>query len=147
MTSKVLGIDLRDAGRDGLYRIVPDDPATLVDDATRAGLRLLRTDLAEFHDKDSLARHLAKLFELPAGVRHEWDDLAGRLRELEGRSAPGYVLLFDHAHVMQQQAKEPFVRLCQLLTGVAKAWHERGVPFFVFMEFPDNETRDAAIDA
>jgi hypothetical protein len=30
---------------------------------------------------------------------------------------------------------------------VAKHWHARGVPFFVFLEYPDNETRDAAIDA
>jgi hypothetical protein len=30
MTSKVLQIDLHDAGRDGIYRVVPDDPMTLV---------------------------------------------------------------------------------------------------------------------
>ncbi len=33
MTTKVLGIDLRDAGRDGVYRVDPDDPVTLIGDA------------------------------------------------------------------------------------------------------------------
>ena len=36
MTTRVLGIDLHDAGRDGVYRVAPDDPVTLVSDAQRS---------------------------------------------------------------------------------------------------------------
>lgn len=147
MTSKVLGIDLHDAGRDGVYRIVPDDPATLIGDAERAGLHLLRMDLADLPDTADLTRQLATTFEFPVGLAHDWEALANHLRDLRWLPAPGYVLLLDHAHVLRAAAGETFSSLCKLLTGVARSWHDRGVPFFVFLEFPDNETFDAAIDA
>ena len=55
MTTRVLGIDLHDAGRDGVYRVAPDDPVTLVSDAQRAGLALTRIDLADCHDEATCA--------------------------------------------------------------------------------------------
>lgn len=117
MTSKVLQIDLRDAGRDGIYRVVPDDPMTLVDDAARAGLRLIRIDLRDCASHPRAMACLAQAFEF--GVpSNDWPTLAAGLRDLGWLSAPGYVLV-----------------------------PARGVPFFVFMVFPDNEKRDAAIDA
>jgi hypothetical protein len=147
MTSKVLGIDLHDAGRDGVYRIAPDDPATLADDARRAGLHLMRLDLAHCHDADDLLHRLAGAFAFPAGTGHGWDALAAGLGDLHWLPAPGYVLLLDHAQALQVEAREAFGRLHRMLDGVAKHWHARGIPFFVFLEYPDNETRDAAIDA
>jgi hypothetical protein len=148
MTSKVLGIDLHDAGRDGVYRIAPDDPVTLAEDARRAGLHLVRLDLASCHAADDLLHRLAGAFVFPAGTdEHSWDALAAGLCDLHWLPAPGYVLLLDHARALQVEARETLGRLRQMLDGVAKHWHARGVPFFVFLEYPDNETRDAAIDA
>ncbi|PWK85295.1 barstar family protein [Fulvimonas soli] len=147
MTSKVLGIDLRDAGRDGVYRIVPDDPPTLVADAARAGLRLLRVDLAGCRDKADLLRRLARAFELPAHFGGNWDALADSLRDLAWLPAPGYVLLLDRANDLRDGSRETYATLRRLLDATTREWHARGVPFFVFMEFPDGETLDAAIDA
>jgi hypothetical protein len=144
MTSKVLGIDLHDAGRDGVYRIVPDDPATLADDARRAGLHLLRLDLANCQDADDLLHRLAEAFAFPVGADPGWDALAAGLCDLHWLPAAGHVLLFDHALALQVDV---LGKLRQTLDGVARHWHARGVPFFVFLEYPDNETRDAAIDA
>ena len=148
MTSKVLGIDLRDAGRDGVYRVVPDDPPTLTDDATRAGLRLLRVDLADCEDAHGVRRRLAQAFALTtAEAAQDWDTLAQGLRALHGLPAPGYVLLLDHANALRNDAGAAYMAMRETLVGVAKHWHARGVPFFVFMEFPDGEMLDAAIDA
>ncbi|HUW54785.1 MAG TPA: barstar family protein [Rhodanobacter sp.] len=147
MTSKVLGIDLHDAGRDGVYRAVPDDPPTLIDDAARAGLRLLRADLADCDDAHDVRRRLAQAFALTAEAAQDWDTLARRLRDLDGLPVPGYVLLLDHANALHDPAPVPYLAMREMLVGVTKHWHARGVPFFVFMEFPDGETLDAAIDA
>ncbi len=146
MTSKVLGIDLRDAGRDGVYPVVPDDPPTLVDDARRAGLCLLRVDLRDCRDGGCALEQLAEAFELPESEA-DWHGLGQRLCELDWLLAPGYVLLLDHANNLHRTAAADYGAMRAMLTRVAQHWHIRGVPFFVFMEFPDNETRDAAIDA
>lgn len=146
MTSKVLQIDLRDAGRDGVYRVVPDDPMTLIDDAARAGLRLMRLDLQDADDPARVRRQLAQAFELPAQPG-DWDTLTAGLRDLRWLAAPGHVLLLDHADVLRARAPDLYRSLRDHLSQVARDWHARGVPFFVFMIFPDTETRDAAIDA
>ena len=147
MTSKVLGIDLRDAGRDGVYRVVPDDPPTLIDDAARAGLLLLRVDLAGCEDDRDVRRRLAQAFALNADAARDWHTLGRGLMELGGVPVPGYVLLLDHANDLRGRAREPYTAMRETLIGAAKHWHARGLPFFVFMEFPDSETLDAAIDA
>lgn len=146
MTSKVLQIDLHDAGRDGIYRVVPDDPMTLVDDAERAGLRLSRVDLRDCMSRQRAAQCLAQAFGFPV-QGDDWTSVAASLRDLRWLAAPGYVLVLDHADVLRAQALELYVTLRDELAAVARDWHARGVPFFVFMVFPDTETRDAAIDA
>ena len=146
MTSKVLQIDLHDAGRDGIYRVVPDDPMTLIDDAARAGLRLSRIDLRECTSHQRVVQALAQAFEFPTPI-DDWPDATASLRDLGWLSASGYVLVLDHADVLRTQAPEVYAALRDHLSGVARDWHARGVPFFVFMVFPDSETLDAAIDA
>jgi len=146
MTSKVLQIDLHDAGRDGVYRVVPDDPSTLVDDAARAGLRLHRIDLRDCGSDRSIVQRLAEAFGFtaPGG---DWPAVAAGLRDPACVTAPGHVLMLDHADVLRAGAPAAYAALRQHLGDVARDWHARGVPFFVFMVFPDNETLDAAIDA
>lgn len=146
MTSKVLQIDLRDAGRDGIYRVVPDDPMTLVDDAARAGLRLSRIDLRDCASHQRAVHCLVQAFEFPM-PGEDWPTVDAGMRDLGWLSAPGYVLVLDHADVLRARAPEVYAAYRDHLAGVAREWHARGVPFFVFMVFPDNETRDAAIDA
>lgn len=146
MTSKVLQIDLHDAGRDGVYRVVPDDPGTLADDAARAGLRLSRIDLRDCMSDGLVLRGLAQAFEF-TGPADDWPTVTSRLRDLGWLQAPGYVLVLDHADALRAQAPGVYAALREHLGNVARDWHARSVPFFVFMVFPDSETLDAAIDA
>jgi hypothetical protein len=146
MTSQVLQIDLHDAGRDGIYRVVPDDPATLVDDAARAGLRLSRIDLRDCTSHRLAVQGLAQAFGFTA-PGEDWSAATASLRDLGWLSATGYVLVLDHADVLRARAPDVYAALRDHLGSVARDWHARGVPFFVFMVFPDNETLDAAIDA
>lgn len=147
MTTKVLGIDLHDAGRDGVYRVDPDDPVTLVADAQRAGLPVVRVDLAGCRSLRSLLTRIVDAAALPSSSANSMDALEDALRDLDDVATPGHVLLFDHADELYGAAPNVFAELRERLTGVAAQWHRQGVPFFVFMEFQDNETRDAAIDA
>jgi hypothetical protein len=146
MTSKVLQIDLHDAGRDGIYRVVPDDPMTLADDAARAGLRLSRIDLRDGMSHQRAMQLLAQAFEFPVPGA-DWPTVTAALCDLGWLSASGYVLVLDHAEVLRAQAPEVYAACREHLSSVARDWHARGVPFFVFMVFPDSETLDAAIDA
>ena len=146
MTSKVLQIDLHDAGRDGIYPVVPDDPMTLVDDAARAGLRLSRIDLRDRTNGRQAAQCLAEAFEFPE-LSDDWATVTTGLRDLRWLSVPGHVLVLDHADDLRARSPELYAALRDELAAVARDWHARGVPFFVFMVFPDTETRDAAIDA
>jgi hypothetical protein len=125
---------------------VPDDPTTLADDAARAGLRLSRIDLRECTSQQRILHRLAEAFELPV-MGGDWPAVTASLRDLGWLAASGYVLLLDHADVLRAQAPDVYAALRDHLSGVARDWHARGVPFFVFMVFPDNETLDAAIDA
>ena len=147
MTTKVLGIDLHDAGRDGVYRVDPDDPVTLVADAQRAGLPVVRVDLAGCRSLPALLARIVEAAGLPAHAASSMDALDDALRDLDDAAAPGHVLLFDHADELAREASAVFSELRERLTAVAAQWHGQGVPFFVFLEFQDNETRDAAIDA
>ncbi|MEP7186630.1 MAG: barstar family protein [Rhodanobacter sp.] len=147
MTTKVLGIDLRDAGRDGVYRVDPDDPVTLVADAQRAGLPVVRVDLAGCVALPTLLTRITDATGLPAQAADSMDAMENALRELNDAATPGHVLLFDHADDLAREAPQVFAELRERLTSVAAQWHQQGVPFFVFLEFPGNETRDAAIDA
>lgn len=144
MTTRVLGIDLHDAGRDGVYRVDPDDPVTLVGDAQRAGLALARIDLADCRNEAAVLERIAAQAGLPPAASGSWAQLDAALRADEGA---GRVLLFDHAVTFCRAAPEAYTACRRALEDMARAGHARGVPFFVFMEFPDNETRDAAIDA
>ena len=144
MTTRVLGIDLQDAGRDGVYRVDPDDPVTLVGDAERAGLALARIDLHGCRDEASVLRRIAAGAGLAADAADSWEHLDEALRTSEGR---GRVLLFDHAVDLCHVDAAVYAACRRALEAMARAGHARGVPFFVFMAFPDNETRDAAIDA
>lgn len=147
MTTKVLGIDLHDAGRDGVYRIDPDDPITLVADARRAGLSVARVDLAGCRTLPELLRLVATATGLSPPTADSMATLDDALRKLDGVDRAGHVLLLDHADDLCAAAPEVFTELRERLSGVAAHWHRHGVPFFVFLEFRDNETRDAAIDA
>ena len=144
MTTRVLGIDLHDAGRDGVYRVDPDDPVTLVGDAERAGLALARIDLHDCRDEAAVRQRIAAGAGLPTDAAGSWPQLDAGLRGAEGN---GRVLLFDHAAELCRAAPDAYAASRRALEAMARAGHARGVPFFVFMEFPDNETRDAAIDA
>ncbi|MCP1375748.1 barstar family protein [Dyella lutea] len=144
MTTRVLGIDLHDAGRDGVYRVDPDDPVTLVGDAQRAGLQLARIDLADCGNEAAALERIAAQAGLPPAAAGSWAQLDAALRADEGA---GRVLLFDHAVTFCRASPDAYAASRRALEEMARAWHARGVPFFVFMAFPDNETRDAAIDA
>ena len=146
MTTKVLGIDLRDAGRDGVYRVDPDDPVTLIGDAERAGLAMNRIDLHGCTDVPGVLQRIAQGVGLPLDAAESWMKLDGALR-MASTGANGRVLLFDHTEQLHRDAAEVYAATRAALQAMAQAWHAHGVPFFVFMQFPDNETRDAAIDA
>ena len=81
MTSKVLQIDLHDAGRDGIYRVVPDDPTTLADDAARAGLRLSRIDLRDCASQQLAMQRMAQAFEFTVSDA-DWPAVTAKLRDL-----------------------------------------------------------------
>jgi len=81
------------------------------------------------------------------GKHPNWSAITASLRDPGWLSAPGCVLVLDHADVLRAEAPDVYAALRDHLAGVAKDWYARGVPFFVFMVFPDSETLDAAIDA
>lgn len=147
MTSRVLGIDLHDAGRDGVYRVAPDDPPTLIQNAARAGLPVTRVDLRDCDNDASVLTRLAAAAGFPTAAMASWESMDAALRTFDAASSVGHVLLFDHANALHTQASDIYLTLRNRLRDIARDWHGRGVPFFVFMEFPGNETRDAAIDA
>lgn len=144
MTTRVLGIDLHDAGRDGVYRVDPDDPVTLMGDAQRARLALTRVDLADCLTEEAALQRIAAQAGLPPAAADSWAQLDAALRADEGA---GRVLLFDHAAAFCRAVPAAYAACRRALEQIARSGHARGVPLFVFMEFPDNETRDAAIDA
>ncbi|HEX7816388.1 barstar family protein [Dyella sp.] len=131
-------IDLHDAARDGVFFATQDDIAALDAAARQTSLRIVRVDLHDCTDKDSVMRHLNDALHFPAGFGANWDALTDCLRDLSWLAAPGYLILLMHGQTLREANEEVFDTLLDVLDEAAEHWFDAKIPFFAFLALPES---------
>jgi hypothetical protein len=127
------------------FGLGPVHPAPLTEDMTLAIAALARSlgfdcthvDLAGCTEKSEFLARLARALEFPARFGPNWDGFADGITDLGWRPAPGYVLILEHAHELQEIEPEVFDTALAILADAASVWHARGAELHVFVATAD----------
>ncbi|MGB3392597.1 MAG: barstar family protein [Stenotrophomonas sp.] len=138
MSDSGFDMGLEDATQAGVYAVGHGDLGGLAAVARDAGLKVLRIDLEACTDKRTLLLRIATQLDFPAGLGRNWDALSDALRDLSWLPANGYALLFGEAGDLHQGSRGDFDTLLDVLAEATASWAEDGVPFWAFLELPDD---------
>lgn len=120
---------LPDSAHAGPY-LAPKDLRALAAAVRKAGLKLVRVDLAGVHDKQHMLDAVAAAFRFPEWFGGNWDALEDCLTDLSWDRARGYVLLFEHADALATRAQHEFATAVEIFESVAEYWDEQDKPFW-----------------
>ena len=101
--------------------------------AAHAGLKYAPVDLGKAKDKATLFAELDRALALPAHFGHNWDALADVLEDRDWLARKGRVILLAHAGAYRKDHPTDARMLEEILAEAAEFWHERHVPFWVFV--------------
>ena len=101
--------------------------------AAQAGLDYAPVDLGRAKDKASLFAELDRALKLPDHFGHNWDALADVLEDRDWLGRKGRVILLAHAGAYRKDHPTDAGMLEEILAEAAGFWHERHVPFWVFV--------------
>lgn len=138
MSDSGFDMGLEDAAQAGVYAVGHGDLGGLAAVARDAGLKVLRIDLETCTDKRTLLLRIATQLDFPAGLGRNWDALSDALRDLSWLPANGYALLFGEAGDLRHGSRGDFDMLLDVLAEATASWAEDGVPFWAFLELPDD---------
>lgn len=125
---------LADVTRAGVRPLPPGSAARLADTAARLGFACARIDLEGCADKAALLARIAGELRFPDWFGHNWDALADCLTDLSWRSAPGHVVLLEHAGEFREQHREDFETALTILREAAEWWAGQQVAFWAFVD-------------
>jgi RNAse (barnase) inhibitor barstar len=114
--------------------LTPAAASALCAFATSLGFGCARIDLAGCRDKGDFLTRVAAALEFPEWFGGNWDALFDCLTDLGWRPAAGYLLVFEHAAELRCAGPETFDTALAILGDAGAAWHERNVPFRVFVD-------------
>jgi RNAse (barnase) inhibitor barstar len=123
-------------GGTGPVHVAPltDDAATAICTLARSiGFDCTRIDLAGCSDKAEFLARISAALGFPAWFGHNWDAFFDCLTDLSWRQALGYVLILEHAAVLQATEPEVFDTALAILGDAAVVWQARGAPFRAFV--------------
>lgn len=138
MSTHEFDLDLTRPSLGGVYFVGIDDLDHLARRAAHDELEVLRVDLTDCREKESLLQRLAFALALPATFGHNWDALADCLRDVETFSAWGRVLLFAGVNELRESAAADFEILLGVLDDASTFCGEHDIPWFAFLALPDS---------
>jgi RNAse (barnase) inhibitor barstar len=101
--------------------------------AADAKLRYLAVDLAKADSKAAVLAALGKGLELPEHFGDNWDALADCLEDRDWLGKTGCVIRISHGTAMRKAHPHDWETLEEILAEACEFWHERHVPFWVFV--------------
>ena len=137
MTAPYTALDLGDANLAGVVFRPQRDFVAIEAVALEAGLWACQIDLATCSTKPAVLDRLGVALRFPEYFGGNWDALADALSDLSWLDATGYVLLLRNVAEFHESEVE-FAVLLSILEEAAVDWREEGVPFWVFVEEPEN---------
>jgi hypothetical protein len=120
----------------GVYEIPATRVGPICEAGGAAGLRCVRLDLSARCGKAGLLDGLSEAFGFPAWFGRNWDALADCLDDLGWLPEGGHVLVLENAAAFRAAWPDDYRTGLEILSHAARAWGERGVPFWVFTVLP-----------
>lgn len=137
MTGYALDKVLRRADEADLFCTSPADLDALAATAVAGGFAVHRIDLAGVRDRDAFLDRIARVMCFPGWFGRNWDALEDCLSDLSWLAASrGHVVLLEHSRSFFSPAGVPAATARQVLRTAAEHWREKGVPFWIVMDFP-----------
>lgn len=112
----------------------PHTGAALCALARSLGLHGVRIDLGGCSDEEGVFERVATALAFPDWFGANWDALFDCLNDLSWLPSRGYVLVFEHAGGLGDEAPQVLESLRQLLIESAAEWRDRGVTFRAVLE-------------
>lgn len=114
----------------GVYQATDDSARTLFQAGPAAGFKVYRIDLAKARNAASLHRILAKGLHFPDWYGGNWDALADCLTDMSwDETTTGYVLILQHAEIVQSADPAVFTSLLDVLKETVGAWQKQEIRF------------------
>ena len=133
MTDIELGTLLANPARAGTCIVDDRERTAMVEAAAARDFAIVTVNLENAGNKPALLEALAAALDFPPGFGRNWDALADSLGDLSWLSAPGYMLLLDHADRLRNAAPQDFDTLLEILEDAARSHANGGVPFWAVL--------------
>lgn len=113
----------------GVYHATDDAARAFCQAAPAAGFTVYRIDLGKARNADTLHRILARALHFPDWYGGNWDALADCLTDMSWDEADGYLLILQHAEVLQAAEPASFETLLEVLKDSVTAWQAQNISF------------------
>lgn len=138
-----LQIALAGARPPGVYRLTSRArPATVRRIVEGLGWRFFAIDGRAVTDKPTFLAAASRAMSFPAYFGRNWDAFEEMVNDLAWAPAPGYVLLFDNAHLLATTNAREFQTAVDILRTAAGRWQADGTPFYILLRGADIDAPD-----
>jgi len=112
--------------------LAPGDLEVLCEAARRAGLEVVRINLAAVRGKRDLLEVLAAALHFPDWFGGNWDALEDSLADLETGAGRGHVIVFENAERFATGSQQDFSTAVDIFISVAAFQRTQGQAFWTF---------------
>lgn len=123
---------LATAGQSGLRRVEPTDLPRLLGAARGLGYPVVALDLALL-DKAGVLAAISSALSFPRSFGHNWDALADSLGDLSWWTAPGLVVVIEHAAAWRAHDPDGLAILLDVVEDAADGHAARGLPCWMIV--------------
>lgn len=102
--------------------------------AAQENFALIRLKGQEISNKQTFITHFAAAAQFPDYAQANWDSFEECVRDLEWYPAEGYVVLYDHYDLFQQNSPEEWQIALDILAAAVDFWKTTPTPMFVFLK-------------
>jgi RNAse (barnase) inhibitor barstar len=110
--------------------------------AKKQGLALFHIKGDQINDKSQFLRSVAEILQFPDYFGSNWDALADCLTDMSWNDSAGYVIVYDHPHILADNSPEDFRTLVEIFQESARFWHEEGIVFVVVLHGKEIDGHD-----
>ena len=106
------------------------------------GLTFFHIQGEQIKDKSQFLRSVADILQFPDYFGANWDALGDCLTDMSWNVSAGYVIVYDHPHILGGNSPEDFHTLVQVFQDSAHFWRKEGMAFLVVLQGKEIDGHD-----
>jgi RNAse (barnase) inhibitor barstar len=110
--------------------------------AKEQGLALFHIKGDQINDKSQFLRSVAETLQFPDYFGSNWDALGDCLTDMSWNDSAGYIIVYDHPHILADNSPEDFRTLVLIFQESARFWSEEGIVFVVVFHGKEMDGHD-----